>query len=519
LLDWSYDLLDDQEQTLFSRLSVFSGGWTLEAAEQVCSTDEGVGEEKTVDRRQKTEVSREKGKEDADYSGRNNPDPNSTPYTLHPTPLQSWEVLDLLSSLVGKSLVVYEDPSGVGRYRMLETIREYAREKLGMEVEGSRYSRRHQDYFVALAEETKPKLIGPEQVHWFEVLETEHDNLRRALRFCLEEEEGIAEGLRLGAALQQFWKIRGHWSEGREQLSALLGHPLAQERTKARADALHSAGSLAKNQCDCTSARSQHEESLAIRRELGDRQGIANSILHLGIVAGVQGDYAEARSLYQESLGIQRELGDRPGMSVSLNNLGIVACYEGDYASAQSIFQEFLGIQRELGNKWGIAGALNNLGNMAVRQGDYAAARSLWEESLSIYREVGSRWGIANVLHSLGYQACRQGDFALARSLYQESLGIQRELGDKREISSLLDGLAELNAIQEQEEEAARLWGAAERLREEIGSPLVPDERDGYDRNVAEARTKVSEEAFSAAWAQGRAMVMEQAVEYALQDG
>jgi tetratricopeptide (TPR) repeat protein len=259
--------------------------------------------------------------------------------------IDDWQVLDLLSTLVDKSLVVYEpDESGQGRYRLLETVRQYARERLMESVEVEAVRGRHRDHFLALAEEAKPKLRGPEQAQWLERLESEHDNLRAVLEWCLEdEEEGAGRnavssaeaGLRLSGALSVFWQTRGHVSEGRERSAAALSRRGTQGRTKARADALSGAGNLAHMQGDYASARSLFEEGLALQRELGDKSGIAMSYMNLGIVANDQGDYAAARSLYEESLALHRELGDKHGMAASLVNLGIVARQQGDTASAR----------------------------------------------------------------------------------------------------------------------------------------------------------------------------------------
>ena len=560
-LDWSYELLTEPERLLLKRLSVFVGGCSLEAAEQVCR---GAG-------------------------------------------VAEGEVLDLLTSLVGKSLVVFEEREAAeGRYRLLEMVRQYAAEGLQASGEAEQIKHRHLQWCLTFAELAGPALSTSEQAVWLARLETEHGNLRAALAWSLKrEEEGIGKreasetfsltSLLLCGALQLFWRMRGHLTEGRAWCEAALKARGAQERTAARAKALHGAGMLAFYQGDYASARSQYVESLAIFRELGNRQGIASSLNDLGIVthghgdyaaarslfeeclsirrelgdrgglaytlvnlgnmAKDQGDYAAAHSLYVESLAIFRELGDRQGIAISLNNLGIVTHGHGDYASARSLYEECLSIRRELGDKWGIAGSLNNLGNVIKDQGDYASARSLFEECLAIFRELGDRLGIAGSLNNLGnvikdqgdYAAARslfeeclaicresgirqgiafplnhlgtlafhQGDYASARSLYEESLSIRRELGDKWGIVYSLEAFARLNLQENRSEQAAALWGAAQRLRKEIGFPLPPDEQDEYDRAVAAAREALGEEAFAAAWEEGRAMTLEQAVAYA----
>jgi predicted ATPase/class 3 adenylate cyclase len=433
LIDWSYDLLNVQEKALLCRLSVFAGGWTLAAAEQV-----GTG-----------------------------------------ASIEAWEVLDLLTSLADKSLVLAQPQGEVTRYRLLETVRQYARDCLAKSGESLLVRARHTDYFLTLAEEAAPKLKGSEQAQWIGVLEEEHDNLRQALAFYIidvEETEGGVKGLRLGAALQQFWATRGHLSEGRERLRTLLAHPGGQEPTKARADALRCAGILAYFQGGYAQAHALHEESLAIRRELGDKAGIAYSLTSLGLVAQEQSDYASARSLHEESLAIKRELGDKSGIANSLRSLGIAAYEQGDYASARVLFEESLAIEQELGDKSGIANSLINLGNLTYYLGDYTQARSLHEESLAITQELGDRRQIAYNLEAFAFHAVKEA----------------------------------------QEERSVRLWGAAATLRETIGSPLSPFDGEKQEREMAAVRKTLGEDAFAVAWAQGRTMTTEQAIEYAL---
>ncbi len=432
LIDWSYDLLNEAEKALLCRLSVFAGGWTVDAAEKVCS---GGG---VADR----------------------------------------EVLDVLTSLVDKSLVVTEEKDGATRYSMLETIRQYALDRLQESDDGDAWQDRHLAHFLDLAEEAESGLVGADQKEWHNLLETEHDNLRAALRHSLTMTGDSGCGLRLAGALWRFWEGRGHLTEGRAWLFGLLATAPTDSGGSERAKALNAAGLLAFR----------------------------------------QGDYPSARALYEESLAIYRELGDRRGIAHSLNNLGNVACEQGDYPSARALFEESLAIYRELGDRRGIAISLGNLGNVAYDQGDYPSARALYEESLAIHREMGDRWGIAASLNNLGNVACDQGDYPSARALHEESLAIRRELGDQRGIAQSLEGLAPVAAALAEPHRAARIWGAAERLREEIGAPLPPNERPRYERQVATARAALGSETFAAAWAEGRAMSMEQAIDYALAD-
>jgi predicted ATPase/DNA-binding SARP family transcriptional activator len=507
-IDWSYELLTEAERTLLRRLSVFAGGWTLEAAEGVCAGDG----------------------------------------------IEAWEVLDVLTGLVDKSLVIVDEQGEQPRYRLLETVRQYGRERLLEAGEEAAVRGRHRDWCLALAEQGA--LPGESERAWYDRLEREHDNLRAALAWSKVQGQGEV-GLRLGGALPWFWERRGYWTEGREQLAGLLALPGAQARTAVRAEALYGAGWLAHDQGEYGPAQALIEEGLAIFRELGDKGGIATSLGGLGKVAHHQGDYGAARALYEECLTIQRELGNKGGNVLTRTGLGGVARAQGDYGAARAIFEEALAIHRERGNKsdiawslsflgnvasdqrnyeeaWalfeeslaihreagdkcGIAWLLNRLGRVALSQGNYEAARALLEESLAIHRELGSKWGIAWSLCFLGTFALSQGDYGAARALLEESLAIFRELGSKWGIASILEGLAALAVAQAQSERAARLFGAEEGLREAMGAPLPPADRAEHDRSVAAVRTALGEEGFAAAWAEGQRMELEQAIACALE--
>jgi predicted ATPase/DNA-binding winged helix-turn-helix (wHTH) protein len=470
MLDWSYDLLREPEKLLLQRLSVFAGGWTLAAAEAVCAGDG----------------------------------------------IEHGDILDLLTSLADKSLVVPDQEDTQTRCRLLETVRQYARDRLEDTGGIAAVRLRHRDYYLALAEEADPKLRGAEQAEWLRRLEEEHENLRAGLEWSLVE-AGSRGGLRLCGALQRFWWTHGHLTEGRRWCTRVLGKPGAEKRTRERAYVLNGAGILSFRQGDYPAARALHEESLAIRRELGDRPGIAAALGNLGNVALIQADYPPAKALHEESLAIRRELGDRFGSAALLSNLGIVALNQGDYPAAKSLFEEALAIRRELGDRAGIAVSLNNLGHGALNQGDYPAARTRLEESLAIHRKLGDRSSSALTLSNLGYVALNQGDYPAARALLEESLEMHRELGDQPNIPSSLGGLAAVVASQRDSLKAARIWGATERLRAQIRTPLPPCERSGYDRYVAAARLASGDDAaFDSAWQEGRGLVLDQAIDLAL---
>jgi predicted ATPase/DNA-binding SARP family transcriptional activator len=505
-MEWSYRLLQPELQRFFARLSVFRGGWTWEAAEAVCEE-----------------------------------------------PL----ALDYLAQLRECSLVVAEEVGEETRFGMLETLREFGQEYLEASGEMPRVRQQHADFFHGLAEEAVPKLRGSEEMAWLDRLEREHDNLRSALEWLGAQGQGEA-GLRLGGTLWRFWEIRGHWTEGRERLAGLLALREAEAGTAARAAALQGAGWLALRQGQYGTAQALLEERLAIHRELGNKGDIASSLSSVGIAAGLQGEYGAARALHEESLAIKRELGDKSAIAASLNNLGMVAWDQREWDAARAFYEESLAIRRELEDKGGIASSLNNLGIVAHDQGDYGKARALHEESLAINRELGDQRGIAASLYqlgdvasgegeygtahtryeeslainrelgnkrdiagalgSLGSVAQAQGDHGLARALFEESLAMNRELGSQRGIVSDIERLAAVALAQAQSERAARLLGAAEGLREALGAPLPAAERAEHDRAVAGVRTAAGEAAFAAAWAEGRAMTLNEAIAYALQD-
>jgi predicted ATPase len=510
-IDWSFDLLSDAEKALFRRMAVFAGGLSLEAAERVCAGDG----------------------------------------------IETRDVLDLLASLADKSLVLVDERATSTRYRLLETVHEYAGLRLREGDDEASWFRRHLAYFLALAEEAEPQLTGKDQQAWLDRLESEHDNVRAALaRSCAAGADASA-GLRLASAVSRFWLVRGYLTEGRGWLSQLLAASAGGDNA-ARAKALNWAGALAWKQGDYAAARTLYEQSLALRRELGDRGGVGAVLSNLGLLAYEQGDYARARALHEESLAIDRESGDRWGVAVSLIHLASLASAQGDHASARPLYEESLAMFRAIGDRGHIANALRGLAALCSQQGDDAAARALFEESLAICRDLRDRAGVARALYGLGVAARHGGDHAAAQAMHEESLAIFRDLGDREAIADSLHNLAEVavacsdypraKALEEESlaicrvlgdrrgiaasveglaavacatgepRRAASLWGAMQRLREEIGAPLVAGERRGYERKVAAGRSALRDDAaFERAWQEGRAMALERAIAYALE--
>jgi predicted ATPase/class 3 adenylate cyclase len=469
LVDWSYDLLNDTEQLLFARLSVFAGGWTLAAAEAVCGFP----------------------------------------------PIADFEILDILTGLVDKSLVQVEETGGESRYGMLETLRQYAAEKREERGETTFLRERHQKRFLALAEETEPLLARAEQAVWLNHLETEHDNLRTALVECPAE-----TALRLSRALSRFWQVRGYLTEGRQQLEKALNQarstPIAS--TIVMAKALNTASDLAKSQGDLRTAQSLSEESLTLSRHLDDKRSIASALNSLGTIIGYQGNPAAASAWFEESLSLWRELNDVPGIAATLNNLGIAANDQGDYATARTLYEESLILRRKLGDKRGIMLQLNNISNPIHELSGPAAARPYLEESLQLAREIGDKNGIANALLNLGQITHKLGDLATARDLYIENLLLRRELGDTKGIAASLESFSTLLLQENNARKAAVLWGATHALRESSGAALMPIDIPELDTLQAEARSQVGEEEFLSAWKEGRGMSWEQAIHYALNE-
>jgi non-specific serine/threonine protein kinase len=432
-LDWSYELLAEPEQAFLRRLSVFVGSFTLEQAEAVGG---------------------------------------------------SGGVLDLLSELVDKSLVVVEEPGQAGpvevRYRLLETTRQYARERLLDSREADAVHHSHARHFLALAEQAGPYLDGSEEAAWLAQLEAAHNELRVALDWSTRtaaDEQEVEEALRLAGALWLFWCLRGHLTEGRRYL----------ERALARSASI--SGSV---------------RALALRAA--------------GIVALAQGDLLAAVAYARASLTLWRELGDLAGVASALNNLGLALRDQGDYPAAHSCLEESLALRRQLADRAATARTRCNLGSVAILQGEYREARALLSESLTIFRQLGIQYAIAATLHNLGEVALREGDLAAAGRLLREVLVVRRKAGDRLGMTADLLSLADVAHSLGQPERAARLYGAAEALCQTLAAPLTPCELAERDRSLNELRDALGEAAFAAAWADGQAMTVEQAFTYALEE-
>ncbi|MFL5734305.1 MAG: ATP-binding protein, partial [Chloroflexia bacterium] len=495
---WSYDSLEAEEMLLFRRLGVFAGGATLEAVEAIIG-DRGSG---IGDRELDLEDDAGIGQAEAIDEFRS-PIPDPRP----PTPL------DLMVSLVYKSLLRQEEGGSEPRFWMLETLREYALERLEESGEGEEVRRGHAHVFLELAERAEPELLGADQGEWFERLEREHDNLRAALGWGLDGGE-VETTARIAGALRRFWYLHGHISEGRRWLAQVVakGDGLPREL---RAKVLHGEGTLAWSQGDYEAARPLFEESLAIWRELGDKHGVANMLNNLGIVALPLGNYAEAYALHEESLGIYRELGDKWSIALALANLGLVALNRGNFGEAGNLLRESLEIRRGLGDQQSTAQSLNNLGTVLRCQGEYEAAYNLHEESLGIFRELGDSWSVAISLANLGLVKLKMGDYDEAEDLLEEALGLFREQDVKQGIATCLEGLAGVARQLGKSERAVALFSAATTLREAIGIPAPSYDRAGNEAGLVAVRAALTRAAFDRAWSDGRSLSLERVLNYA----
>jgi predicted ATPase/DNA-binding SARP family transcriptional activator/DNA-binding CsgD family transcriptional regulator len=473
-MDWSYELLDRPERELFGRLAVFAGSWTLEAAEAV-GEGSGLGEG------------------------------SSTP-----------SVLDVLGRLVDKSLVLAESSeNGWTRYRLLEPVRQYAREKLNESGETPETRRRHAGFYLSLVEKAEPELTGPRQAAWLDRLEAEFGNLRAALGWSLEEEGDRRQGLRLAGAMWRFFYTRGYYGEGREWLEGTLARSEGSP-ADLRAKALTGAGVLAFLQCEYERAATLLEESLTLYRDLEDRPGVASALQTLGSIARERGHYARAVAFHEESLALQRDSGNDEGVARALVGLGFAAWLQEDYERAWTLCTRALALYRGLENTEGIAWSLVNLGAVAQHRDDHERATRLLNESLTLSREAGYTEGVAWSLHELGLVAFRRGDAGGATVSLKESLRVHYDLGDRWRTASVLEGLAASACSQAAFERAAFLFGAADSLRETIGTPVPLCERPDRDRNLEGARARLDKAAWETAWYEGRAMPLGEAIDYAL---
>jgi ATP/maltotriose-dependent transcriptional regulator MalT len=449
-------------------------------------------------------------------------------------------VLNVIASLLDKSLILQDEQAGdEPRFMMLETMREFGLEALVASGEIEAIRQAHADYYLRLSGEAEPEWEGPQQAAWSERLEREHDNVRAAMQWSLEQGETEPNwelALRFGVALRRFWQVlaKSAGIVAAVRVKALIALGLVAviqsdfDRVEAAckeslilcqelgdiagsARTLYLLGWTSWMKGDLASARALLEQTVALFRQVGDKTGIAWSFMHLGFTASRQGDYARGRTLFEENLTRQRELGNKRGIAFSLCLFALMLVdAQYDLTTVSSMLEESLALFRGLGDKWGVASVSMVLGRVALQQGDVTTARSLAEESVRLCREVGHRWDTIQSIAILAKVADAQHDRAAALALYQKSLDLAREVGDKMLIASGLEGLAGVVATQGDPMWATRLWGAAVALRETIGAPMPPIEHAGYEQATAAVRMHLGEKAFAAAWAEGRMLTPEQ---------
>jgi tetratricopeptide (TPR) repeat protein len=425
------------------------------------------------------------------------------------------DLLDGMASMVDKSLAQQVEQAGESRFVMLETIREYALEKLEASGEEATTKRAHAAYCLILAEEYAKQQDGLDVAEFLRCFVLEHENFRASLEWVIET--GNAEwGLRLGAALFRYWEMREHLAEGRNILNKILRLPGAAAPTKARARTLFAAGVLAGVQGDFQSAEALVGESLEVTRGLGDKQGIAVSLNALAVLSRDRGDIKTAHLMFEESLVVWRELGDPKAIARSLSNLASVVKLQPDYARARSLYEECLSIFQLLGDRPGIAWSMNYQGDAAREQGDWEAALALYERSLAIFRELDDHWGIAGTLADMGNLTRDQRNFSTAHSLYRESIKKFQELDHRRGIARLLECFAGSAAAQLDAERALRLAGVAAALRQNIGAPLTPAEQAKLEAALDPARRALDNAAGATAWLEGWDLPVENAIEEVL---
>ena len=454
-MDWSFELLGPPEQAILPRLAVFAGSFSLEAAEAVVSD----------------------------------------------TDVPSEDVLDLLGRLVDRSLLLAEDREGEARYRMLETIRDYAQERLAESGEAAARHARHRDWCVDLVERARPEFFsGAVQAESITRLAADHDNLRAALSWTHEDPDGADAELALVSGLWRFWELRGDFEEGSAWLERALER-VGDHVSHRRAGALTGAGVLAAHRGNLAQAAAFHEASLQLNRQLGGAIGIASACSNLANIAIARNDLDRARELYAESIELSRPH-DPHGTAFTMVNLADLTARGGDEAEADRLFAECIDLFERVGDEWGFAHASTRLASAARRRGDLETARRRFADALAIHRRTGDRHAEARVLANVADVAADLGDLADAEALYQQSLAIRSELGDRLGIATVLERLA--GVAEDRPERAAALLGAAEAMRVAIGAPLTAAGLARLDQFIAALHTTAGSAAVDRGLAEGR---------------
>ena len=416
LIDWSYDLLSEEEKILWCRLSVFSGGWTLDAAEEICS-DEVIS--KSL-------------------------------------------ILDLLSQLTEKSVIIFDESKE--RYRILESIKQYGIEKLS---DGHGIFLRHLNFFLELSEKAEPELRGENAKFWLDTIDADHSNFISAIDWSVNNENAEKGGL-VAAAIGEFLSTTGHYSTGIRLVENILQSSGVLDKS-VKSKVLSLIGSLKMDQGDYEQAKKYTEESLDIRKEVGDNYGIVVSVNNLGCISFHQGDYDRAKKYFGESLAINKEIGDKKVIAASMANLGNISYYQGDYEQAKEYYKDCLAISKEIGDKKLISISFNSLGSISYVLGDSEQAKEYYEESLSIRKEFGDRKGMADSINNLGYIANYQGDYEQARKYFNESMDISKEIGNKTGIATSMDNMGNTSYTLGDYEQAEKYYKECLSIYESIG--------------------------------------------------
>ena len=472
-IDWSYELLSEAERMLFARLSVFAGGCTLEAAEGVCA---GAG-------------------------------------------IESGEVLDLLLHLVDKSLVIVEMEDTETRYHFLETIRQYAHEKLAASSESSRVHDRHLAFFSRLARQAEPHLRSHRQLLWLDRLETELDNIRAALTWAANG-GSVEQGLRLTTDLLWFWFYRAYLKEGREYVEELLAKPEAVDKIEAYAYGLFIAGDLASYLGDLVTPRARLEASRALwlQLELAGKKGLAMTEHALTSLDELNGrSHLASIRRYEDNLKLFQEVGDQWLIANTYSAIGLAARRQGDLVAARSSYESSLKLFRAIGDNISASKASSGLGTVVFREGNYAEARILFEDALSYYHQARSRFEMDIPMWMLGAIAIREEDYERAKIWYTECLKLCQQIGMNTQDSECFIGFAGIATADNYFERAVRLLAAAEVQKETRGYLLEDIDQDEFQRLANLLRAELDETTFSKVWAEGHALTMKQAIEYALE--
>ncbi|HEX8739673.1 MAG TPA: tetratricopeptide repeat protein, partial [Casimicrobiaceae bacterium] len=469
LVDWSYDLLEENEQVLLARLSVFAGGFGLEAAETICGAD----------------------------------------------PLEAMDVLDLITSLVEKSLLRVEEHDAGARYRMLETIREYADEKLALRDELAATRVAHCDYFLTFAKASNFGLQGPERADWLRQVDDALDDIRAGTRFALDRGVDPIIAVKFDVAMLGFWLRQGYITEGRASVRAALALPEVKASDVAHAHALYVGAGLAESQGDLAEASRMLEDCLALRRGIGKTVDIAATLSTLAQVRLRSGDAGGALANETEALALFRDIGNRVGEAIGLQHLGEIHVWTGDAAAAKTYLDECIVIAHDIGNLEVESECAVDLGEVALEGGDPKTALDRFSSALEIARAAGDKRGEAAALWRMGRASVAAGDLSTARTRLAGALRSLEAFEMRGELIECIEDCATLDATAGDPAAATTLYAAADAMRERYALTRPP-QAERTRRNALDAlRSDLGVAAFDAAWTAGAALEMDRALELA----